>query len=174
MNKAFSLSFIVAIIVVSVYLLPIGPKFGNKVNSGKNVIQQWQLQKPSGEKLDFNSLKGKVIFLNIWATWCPPCVAEMPSIQKLYNKFKGQEVVFVCVSDEENETIAKFIKERKFTFPVYRTSKKSPKDFQTEGIPATFIISRAGKIVSQHIGSANWANPKVVELLEKLLAEKAQ
>jgi len=129
----------------------------------------WRVQGLDGKELDVAQTKGKVIFLNFWATWCPPCLAEMPSIQRLYEKMKSEEIHFMCVSDEERTKVSKFVKEKGFTFPVYTVIGEKPRVFQTRGIPATFIISQDGQIVFKHVGGAKWNHETSVDFIKGLM-----
>jgi thiol-disulfide isomerase/thioredoxin len=125
-----------------------------------------------GNKFEFSQTKGKVVFFNLWATWCPPCVAEMPAIQELYDIYKNNDKVeFVLVSNEDLESISKFIKKKGFTFPVYMNQYRLPDAFQTNSIPTTFVISKSGKIVINQVGAANWSGEKMQETMDRLIAE---
>lgn len=133
---------------------------------------QWELQTLDGEKINFSEFKGKVIFLNLWATWCSPCVAEMPSIQKLFNSFRNNKnVAFVLVSDEDEETVKKFIRKKKFDFPVYLRTTEPPSLFASRGIPATFILDKSGRVLFKHIGSANWDDANCKKFILSLINE---
>jgi len=112
--------------------------------------------------------KGKVILINFWATWCPPCVAEMPSLQQLYNEFKGQ-VDFYFVSQESPEKLKKFMNKKGYTFPVKIYKTPPPEVFSVTSIPATFVISKEKKIVISKVGAANWASPSIKKILRALL-----
>lgn len=129
----------------------------------------WRLQGLDGKELDIRKTKGRVIFLNFWATWCPPCVAEMPSIQRLYDQIKNEEIHFMVVSDEDRKKVTKFVKERGFTFPVYTVIGEKPRVFQTRGIPATFIISQDGQIVFRHVGAAQWDHETSIDFIKRLM-----
>lgn len=118
-----------------------------------------------------NSTGDKPVFLNFWATWCPPCVKEMPSIEKLYDKFKDR-VFFACISKEELNDLGAFQKKKGVHIPIYKINGKVPSDFESRGIPATFIISPDGKILFKHVGGADWSHEKVVKFMEKMLADK--
>ncbi len=133
----------------------------------------WSVKSLDGKMLDMNQLKGKVVFLNFWATWCPPCRAEMPGIQSLYDKIKKEDVVFVCVSQEDDKTVAKFILDKKYTFPIYTLQGSLPSIYETQGIPATFIISRNGKVSLKHVGSAKWDDPKCIDFIKGLLEKNS-
>ncbi len=123
-----------------------------------------------GKQVNFESLKGKVVFLNIWATWCPPCIAEMPNIQKLYEKIGSDKIAFVMLSVDEGgmEKVKKFIAKKKYTFPVYMPASQFPQEFYSTAIPTTFIISPDGKIVAKQEGMADYDTPEVVAFLQKL------
>ena len=125
-----------------------------------------------GNSLEVSGLKGKVIFLNLWATWCPPCVAEMPSIQKLYEKYKdNKEIVFLIVSNEKPAPVEKFMTKKGYTFPVYLNKFKMPEAFITKNIPTTFVISKEGEIIVKEVGSVNWASDETIEIIDNLIAE---
>ena len=119
-----------------------------------------------GQKLQPEKLKGKVVFLNIWATWCAPCVAEMPGIHQLYQTVNKEEIAFVMVSvDENTDKLKRFIERKKYTFPVYLTEAPLPKIYQTSSIPTTFVISPQGNIVFREEGMANYNTEKFREFL---------
>jgi thiol-disulfide isomerase/thioredoxin len=124
-----------------------------------------------GKQVDFESLKGKVVFLNIWATWCPPCIAEMPNIQKLYDKVGSDKIAFVMLSVDENgmEKVKKYINKKKYTFPVYMPASNFPQEFHSNAIPTTFIISPEGKIVAKQEGMADYNTKEVVEFLQGMV-----
>ncbi len=129
----------------------------------------WTVRDLDGQDLNLADLKGKVVFLNIWATWCPPCRVEMPGIQRLYEELAAEGVVFVLASNEDPETIRDFVQDNGFTFPVYSATMWPPPALETESIPATFIVSPEGKIVLRHLGAAQWDHPDVVAFLRGLL-----
>lgn len=116
------------------------------------------LKSPDGNTLSLESLKGKVIFMNFWATWCPPCVAEMPAIQKLYDKVKSDKIAFVMVSlDEDPAKAASFIQRMGFTFPVYSPHGYTPPVYGAGNvIPTTYVISPDGFIAARHEGMAQY------------------
>ncbi|WPP51287.1 TlpA family protein disulfide reductase [Catalinimonas niigatensis] len=109
-------------------------------------------------KLYVSSLKGKTIFINLWATWCPPCIAEMPGINALYKDVKHREdIVFIMLSLDENKDKAKaFMDKKLFDFPLYFLSSALPKEFNHQSIPTTFVISPEGKIIFQKEGMASY------------------
>lgn len=130
----------------------------------------FQMTDLEGKVVAFESLKGKVIFLNIWATWCPPCIAEMPNIQSLYEKVGSDKIAFVMLSVDQNgmKKVKKFISKKGFTFPVYLPASQLPQEFSSPSIPTTYIISPEGNIVAQQEGMAEYDTPEVIAFLQKL------
>lgn len=125
----------------------------------------------NGNVVPFESLRGKVVFLNVWATWCPPCIAEMPGIQKLYNSVDTSRIAFVMLSVDEGgpEKVKKFIDRKGYTFPVYTHLSGIPAAFQSNAIPTTFILSPEGTLAARQQGMANYNTKKMREFLGSLV-----
>jgi peroxiredoxin len=105
-----------------------------------------------GKTWHLKDLRGKVVLLNFWATWCPPCRKETPDLQALFEQFKDQGLVVLAISDEEAGKVTPFITERKINYPILLdTGSKVHELFQVEGIPKTFVYDRSGKLVAQSI-----------------------
>lgn len=105
-----------------------------------------------GKPWHLRDLQGKVVLVNFWATWCPPCRKEMPDLQALYDKYRDQGFVVLAISDEESAKVAPFIAERKITYPVLLDPGRKVNDaFVVEGIPKSFVYDRSGKLVAQSI-----------------------
>jgi thiol-disulfide isomerase/thioredoxin len=128
----------------------------------------WQFQTVDGKPVDFQSYQGKPILLNFWATWCPPCVGEIPSIERLATNARLKGVSFLAVSSEDADTVRRFVRHGHQDLPAYYATSPPPPVFRSEAIPATFIIAPSGHIVARQVGSAQWDDPSVVEFLEKL------
>lgn len=129
---------------------------------------KWKLETFDEEKaIDFSTFKGKKVFLNVWASWCPPCIAEMPSIEALYQKFKDNEnVVFIMLNvDEDKSKAEKFLKRKKYTFPIYRSVSKTPSIFYSNSIPSTYVINEKGEIIFKHQGLANYNSESFINML---------
>ncbi len=126
-----------------------------------------------GEKFDFRDLKGKVVFMNFWASWCSPCVAEMPNIQNLYNSYKDRnDIVFVMISlDRDPEKARKFIKRKDFSFPMFTPDYTSgiPGIYESPSIPTTFVLNKEGFIDTKKVGMANYDTIKFRKYLDRLL-----
>ena len=130
----------------------------------------FQMVDLEGKTVSFESLKGKVIFMNIWATWCPPCLAEMPNIHSLYRKVDPDKIAFVMLSVDEGgmNKVKKFIQKKSFTFPVYLPASPFPQEFQSPALPTTFIISPEGKIVAKQEGMAEYDTKEVLNFLQSM------
>jgi len=106
----------------------------------------------SGKTWAFSELRGKVVLVNFWATWCPPCRKEMPDLETLYERFGSKGLVVLGISDEEAAKVEPFIRERKISFPVLLDPGRKVNDlFVVEGIPKSFVYDREGKLVAQSI-----------------------
>ncbi|NRD21417.1 TlpA family protein disulfide reductase [Winogradskyella eckloniae] len=130
----------------------------------------WELVKEDLSLYNLNYVKGKVTVINFWATWCPPCIAEMSSLQKLYEQY-GHEVAFLFITNESVETINSFKAESKYTFPVYIRKSHGPKELKTTSIPRTLVIDKSGAIIVDKTGAVNWNSETVKTQLDELLKE---
>lgn len=119
---------------------------------------------------NLNELKGKVIFLNYWATWCPPCRAEMPSIQNLYNDYKDK-IAFVFITSDPKEKVEKFFQDNNYNLPTYSLQSNPAPEISTRSLPTTFIIDKNGRIVEKEVGASNWNSSGYRKLFDTLLAE---
>lgn len=130
------------------------------------------LKELNGNTLRLSDLKGRVVFLNFFAHWCPPCRQEMPSMQKLYDKLKGPafEMLAVAVSSSGKNDVEKLVLSNGYTFKVLLdTSGKASDNYGIYSIPATFIIDKKGTIVRKEIGSRDWSDETTVLFLKKLV-----
>lgn len=144
------------------------------VAAGK-LAANFKLKDLNGNEISLASLRGKVVFLNIWATWCAPCREEMPSIESLYNSFKPDKdfVVLAVSQDTDSAAVAPFVKRNHFKFTVLLDPRNEVGErYNVDGIPETFIIGRDGRIVAHHIGPYDWSNTDIREALEELIKSK--
>jgi peroxiredoxin len=126
----------------------------------------------NGKMVSLVDYKGKVVLVNIWATWCPPCVDEMPSMEKLYQLLNGEnfEILAVSIDTKGRKVVAPFMKKYKLTFPALIDSKGIIKTtYKTTGVPESFIIDKQGILIKKIIGPLNWANPEVFGFLKDLI-----
>lgn len=128
---------------------------------------------PDGEIIELSDQKGKVVFINFWATWCPPCIAEMPSINKLYSEFRDNDkVMFLMVDVDNNRTASqKFMDKRKFKLPVYTPASSIPSSYMSGAIPTTLVLNKYGKVVFKHEGMGDFSNEEFKTFLTKLSTE---
>lgn len=136
----------------------------------------WALQRPGQPVEDFEDYKGKVLFVNMWATWCGPCITEMPSIENLKNRFEDEEdLAFLLVTDESLGIVEEFINTQGYDFaqtlPLYSSQKRRPVLFIGSGYPTTYIVDRAGYIRYKETGMANWDDDTIEQYLQALLEE---
>jgi thiol-disulfide isomerase/thioredoxin len=127
----------------------------------------------TGESIDFNQFKGKPVFLNLWATWCGPCRAEMPSIQNLYNTVNKDSITFIMLSldaEDEPQKVSKYVDSKGFTFPVFIASDL-PAQLQVKLIPTTFVIDKDGTMAYKKAGMADYDTKQFRKFLDKLMAK---
>ncbi|MFP4088780.1 MAG: TlpA family protein disulfide reductase [Cyclobacteriaceae bacterium] len=131
----------------------------------------FRLRDAQDKVLEGEDLKGKTVFINFWASWCPPCVAEMPSIESLYNDVSQQnkDVVFLMISqDEDHKKATNFMKRKNFQMPLYFPISSFPAEFSHQSIPTTLVISPEGKVVYKKEGMANYDSQSFREFLLNL------
>lgn len=122
-----------------------------------------------GKAVNLSDLQGKVVFVNLWASWCPPCRAEMPGIEALYKKVDHAKIAFVMLSLDDNVAKAqKFVKSQGYTFPVYLRTGELPAPFDSNAIPSTVILGPDGQVAARHDGMAEYDTPEFKQALEKL------
>jgi len=139
------------------------------VDDQKTVVPfQYEVQDLSGEPKNIAIGQGKVTFLSYWATWCPPCIAELPGIQALYNDY-GNKVNFILLTQEKTKKVQEFISKREYNLPIYIPVMQAPKLLEEKSIPTNFIIDAQGTIIIKETGAADWNSNKVRKLLDELL-----
>jgi thiol-disulfide isomerase/thioredoxin len=128
----------------------------------------------SGNVVDLGKLKGKVVFLNFWATWCPPCQAEMPSIQKLYTQFQDDpDFVFLLVdADSKLPEAQQFMQKKKYSMPVYELASNIPEQLFKGTLPTTIVLDKKGRISFNEEGAANYAHKKFIAFMLQLKNNK--
>ena len=135
-------------------------------------VPEFVMEMFDGQKINIKDLKGKIVLINFWATWCPPCQEELKRVQKeIIDRFKGKDFVFLAISREESkEQVKKFRERNGYTFPMgLDPERKIYSKFATATIPRNFIIDKKGKIVEIEVGYTKEASAKMIEKLERLL-----
>lgn len=130
-------------------------------------------QDGEGNRIDAANLEGKVVFINFWATWCPPCIAEMPSINKLYDVYRDNENIVFIMADVDNkyEQSVKFMEDKNLTLPVHVPAGEIPGDWLGGAIPTTVILDKTGAIAARHEGMADYSRKEVIDFIQELIDE---
>ena len=126
-----------------------------------------------GRQVQLAALRGKVVFINVWTTWCPPCIEEMPTIQRLHEKLNPKGLVVLAINMDAlgRQTVEPFLSRRRLTFPILLDPEsQTERLYRTAGIPESFIVDKAGLLVEKIVGPRDWAHPEVIALFERLLA----
>ncbi len=131
---------------------------------------EWKLVDASGKQVELSDFSGQVILLNYWATWCPPCIAEMPSLQNLHDDYQDK-MVFIFLTNDDKSKVDAFMKKRKFTLPVFYQASNAPSKLSTNSLPTTFLIDQNGKILIEEVGASDWNGASMRAILDKLLVE---
>lgn len=127
-----------------------------------------------GQAVRLSQLKGKVVLLNIWATWCGPCRKEMPTMEALARRLSGEDFVLLAVSQDVDGavTVKPYLQEGGYTFPVLLDVQgEVGRKYGVTGYPETFVIDRQGQVVYHHIGYNDWAQSQVEETLRRLIQQ---
>jgi len=129
----------------------------------------WTLYDLEGHSVSLAQYRGKTVFLNLWATWCPPCVAELPSIARLARTPRLDHVAFLCVSvDQDPDSVRRYVQGKDWPMTVLHATDL-PVAFRTgNAIPSTFLIAPDGRIAASYVGGAEWDDPSVVAFIERL------
>lgn len=125
-----------------------------------------------GKMISLSDYKGHVVLVNIWATWCPPCVDEMPSMEKLYQELKDEnfEILAISIDAPGENAVSPFMKKYNLSFPALIDPDGTIKTlYQTTGVPESFIINKDGILIEKIIGPRNWASPEVVRYFRELI-----
>jgi thiol-disulfide isomerase/thioredoxin len=149
------------------------PKIDDKplVDSLKdNTVADFALLDAKGTVLRISDLKGKIVFINFWATWCPPCRAEMPSLDKLYSALRNDpDIVFLFVSeDDEIQKAIGYFASNQYNFPLYQLSGAAPATIYKGTLPTTVVINKAGRMIYHHEGMANYNAKDFIAKLKSL------
>ncbi|MFQ5852998.1 MAG: peroxiredoxin family protein [Candidatus Binatia bacterium] len=139
------------------------------------VAPDFTLKGLDGSQVTLRDLRGRVVFLNFWATWCPPCRLEMPSMERLYRRLKEKGLLMLAVDMQESEKlVAEFMRDFNLSFPALLDRDGSVTFlYGVRGIPSTYIIDRAGRVVGRAVGPRDWASQESMQLFQSLLKKAA-
>ena len=146
----------------------------NKVSgTSKPAVVDFDFSDGSGKIRRTSSLRGKVVFINFWASWCPPCRAEFPSIEKLYVAFKDNPNVFFLMINEDSDLLVAqdYLKKEKYSVPLYRANGGVPREVYTGTLPTTVVLDKDGTIRLRHEGFADYGSAQFMKELEELTSE---
>lgn len=152
--------------------------FNSKIEEKKSenttkVSENFSVKAESGKIINTSELKGKVVFINFWASWCPPCRAEFPSVQKFYEKYSGnKDLVFLAVNlDDQVEKGKMYLEKKELTVPFLVPNSNIPKEFFGGSLPTTIVLDKTGKIRMHHKGMADYSKESFYEEVNQLLKE---
>jgi len=139
-----------------------------------SVAPDFSLPVPGAADVTLTSLRGRVLFVNFWATWCAPCREEAPSLERLYQALRGEgfEVLGISIDAEQDApAVEDFAREFGLTFPIPRDAHKHVYDaYQASGVPETFLVDRAGRVLERFVGPQNWDDPRYARAIRRTLA----
>jgi len=171
-SKSIFLVIIVIGIVTAVFILR--PSQSRKTVQVDSMVNDFELTDASQNKVSLWGIKGSVVFINFWATWCASCIDEMPSLERMYRTLSVNpsfKVVSILYKDDLNRA-TRFMQQNGFTFPVYlNTDESAARMFGITGIPETFIIDKRGILRHKVIGPAEWDSPGALEIIQTLINE---
>ncbi|MCH2032436.1 MAG: TlpA family protein disulfide reductase [Tenacibaculum sp.] len=181
MKKHITLSNIIFVLAIAlllykpsrvwfIRLVSFSPSIEKVEKSARVFNYNWELKGLNTDNINFSEFKGKVVFLNFWATWCPPCIAELPSIQKFYNEYQDK-VAFVFITSEDSEDILKFFNENDYEFPVYQSNFILNELPPVNSIPRTFVLDKEGNIRIDKSGAANWNSQSFLSFIDEVLID---
>ncbi len=132
-----------------------------------DILTSIKLTNLNGEPIDLKQYSGKTIFLNFWATWCRPCIEEMPSIARAKNEFQENDIIFLFASDEASKRIVSFKEKNKFDLNFVKVTNLE--DLNIQVLPTTYIINKNGKIKFSESGFRKWNDPANIEIIKQII-----
>ena len=123
-----------------------------------------------GNTVSLSDFRGKIVFLNFWATWCPPCIIEMPSMEKLHRRFKDKSFVMVAINSQESDALVKsFFEKNKLSFTaLLDSSGEVGSGFGVNALPTTFVLDKQGRIIGSALGPRDWNSQASIDLFDHL------
>ena len=146
---------------------------GKKIISNSDQAPDFHLQTQEGRVVSLSDFRGKVVMVHFWATWCPPCVEEIPTLDNLYRALSGRdfELLAICVDEGGAAAVAPFIRKNKLNLPVFFDPERSIAGlYGTYKFPETYIVDRQGVVRLKVIGPRDWSDPANVHILKRIMA----
>ena len=175
-SKSIALFLLIVIILGALVLLQLKDSTFRAPEQARfqkgRAAPDFALPRLDGKIVRLSDYRGKVVLLNIWATWCPPCVEEMPSMERLYEELKGEDFEILAVSIDAlgAKAVGPFMKRHHLSFPALLNPSASIRSlYGTTGIPESFIIDKQGTLVETVIGPRDWATPEAIRFLRNLI-----
>jgi peroxiredoxin len=176
MEKALRTAAIVAAVVAAAFgYVHLAGNKGYALQAG-TAAPGFRLPSLAEGELDLASQRGKIVVLNFWATWCPPCVAEMPSLERLHRSLSPEGLSVITVSvDEDEGDLRRFVAEHGLTLPVLKDpgGRVAASEYRTTGWPETFVLDREGRLLQHVVGPAEWDSAEKLAALRRLLSSPA-
>lgn len=154
----------IALMVIAFFFSSCSSK---KENTGIISLEDVKLSTLTGQRIDTDEFEGKVVFINFWATWCGPCIKEMPSIDKAQALMNDKNVVFLLASNEEPDQIESFSKKHNYNFRYLQLNNME--ELKIQALPTTFIFDADGRLKFSETGSRMWNEPANIELITKII-----
>ncbi|WP_430615376.1 TlpA family protein disulfide reductase [Flavobacterium sp. JP2137] len=149
-------------------LMAFSPSLDKEVAAEKVDFSSWKLQDENGRVVDFSDFQGQLILINFWATWCPPCIAEKPSFQKLYDDYQDR-MVFLFVTSDPVEKVRAYKQKHDYNLPMYFPVTTTPKLLESSSIPASYLIDQQGRVILKKFSAADWNSDSFRAALNRLL-----
>ena len=152
---------------VRMYLTPVEEKEEKKELTGKSTMV---FRDGEGEQHNIGEYLDKPVFINYWATWCPPCRAEMPTLEKLYQQY-GQDIHFLFISNQPMGKQQDFLNQHNYELPVYQLASRPGGSFSYSVLPTSLIINRENRVILRKEGAVNWQSKSVREIFDRLASK---
>jgi cytochrome c biogenesis protein CcmG/thiol:disulfide interchange protein DsbE len=170
-NVLRTVAIVAAVVAAAFGYVHLAENKGYALKAG-SAAPPFRLPSLGGGEVDLASQRGKVVVLNFWATWCPPCVAEMPSLERLHRALGPEGLSVVTVStDEDDAELRRFVAERALSLPVLKDpgGRVAASEYHTTGYPETFVLDREGRLLEHVVGPAEWDSAERLAGFRRLL-----
>ncbi|MTG98972.1 MULTISPECIES: TlpA family protein disulfide reductase [Myroides] len=167
LKNTSKLAIATAFLLLSTLAIANNPKDTTPLNTATTDIT---IVDADGNKIKLSSLKGKVLFVNFWATWCPPCIKEMPSIQSLKEKFKKEDIAFIMIDvDGDHNKAQSFMDRKQYNLPVYIPGGAVSPNYLGNSVPTTLIFDKKGNLVQRIVGGVDYDSEEVEKFMKAVI-----